>query len=446
MTQPTDLVSATTEDERDVPIISMFNVEAQNTWRRPPLFSVFVFVVLTNYVTKSKSDIHCAHCTEPITMKRNTRSRSSSSLSPLLLVSRKRPPTRLLSNTCTCSNLMLPCLVLLLLSLTGSSCFVHQRFSLVRPSRRQQQGSSRSFLQQSTTTSTLPTTVTLQWADFYTPETSSSTSKPPVVLLHGLLGSKRNFASLATSLSAQLETPRRILGVDLRNHGESEWSDTMSYHDMALDVLQFLDAQQLQQVVIVGHSMGGKVAQALSLMHPERVAGLVVIDIAPVAYTSADPHWKAVEDIMQAMQEATDVSTTSTSTSTSTSASTSSITITKQAMDQQLKTAVPDPALRAFCLTNYNGREGRWNIPLDAIVDQLDTLAGFDLDLEGLSYDGDVFIINGGQSRFVRHAYMDRIAAFFPNHMLTTIRGAGHWVHAEAPDDTVALLKRYLDR
>jgi pimeloyl-ACP methyl ester carboxylesterase len=251
-------------------------------------------------------------------------------------------------------------------------------------------------------------------------------------MLHGLLGSKRNFASLATSLSAQLEAPRRILGVDLRNHGDSEWSDTMSYHHMALDVLQFLDAQNLQQVVLVGHSMGGKVAQALSLLHPERVAGLVVIDIAPVSYKKTDPHWKAVEDIMHAMHDATDVS--------------ASASITKQLMDQRLKPSVPDPALRAFCLTNYNGRDGCWNIPLDAIVDQLDTLAGFDLDLDGLSYDGDVFIINGGQSRFVRHAYMDRIAAFFPNHMLTTIRGAGHWVHAEAPDDTIALLKRYLDR
>jgi esterase len=262
-----------------------------------------------------------------------------------------------------------------------------------------------------------------------------------VVLLHGLLGSKRNFASLATSLSAQLETPRRILGVDLRNHGDSEWSDTMTYHDMALDVLQVLDAQKLQQVVLVGHSMGGKVAQALSLLHPHRVAGLVVLDIAPVSYTSADPNWKAVEDIMHAMHQATDNIASKASTTTTTTTTT-----TKQAMDQQLKPAVPDPALRAFCLTNFNGRNGCWNIPLDAIVNQLDTLAGFDLDLDGLSYDGDVFIIHGGQSRFVRHAYMDRIAAFFPNHMLTTIRGAGHWVHAEAPDATVALLKRYLDR
>jgi pimeloyl-ACP methyl ester carboxylesterase len=123
-------------------------------------------------------------------------------------------------------------------------------------------------------------------------------------------------------------------------------------------------------------------------------------------------------------------------------------------LDKLLRTSIPDPALRAFVLTNYDnkkqehgsgGGNGGWKIPIGTIVNQLESLAGFDIPLS-LSYDRDVFIIHGGQSRFVRHAYMDRIAEFFPNHMLTTIRGAGHWVHAEAPDDTIALLKRYLDR
>jgi pimeloyl-ACP methyl ester carboxylesterase len=95
----------------------------------------------------------------------------------------------------------------------------------------------------------------------------------------------------------------------------------------------------------------------------------------------------------------------------------------------------------------------RWKIPVEVIAQQLDTLAGFDLpsfstssSTNTPSYPGDAFFIHGGQSRFVRHSHMDTIAHFFPNHMLTTIRGVGHWVHAEAPDDTLALLKRYLDR
>jgi esterase len=315
-----------------------------------------------------------------------------------------------------------------------------------------------------TTTTTSPQmrqkavkTVALQWMDFHNHPPSSNTlvsstsppPPPPVVLLHGLLGNKRNFQTVASSLGAQLEAPRRIVGVDLRNHGDSEWSDSMSYVDMAHDVLEFLNDQQFETVVLVGHSMGGKVAQALSLLAPHRVAGLVVLDIAPVTYDPhTDPHWKAVVDILHAMQEATEQAQEA-------AAATTATPLTKQVMDKKLRLAIPDPALRAFVLSNF-GPKG-WKIPLSTIVHQLERLAGFDYLLETddgnknddtcrRRYEGDVFFIHGGQSRFVRLAYMDQIAEFFPNHMLTTVRGAGHWVHAEAPDDTVALLKRYLDR
>ncbi len=281
------------------------------------------------------------------------------------------------------------------------------------------------WLHQTTTTLQETTTVTLQWTEFHG---ASESSETPVLLLHGLLGSKRNFASLAISLGNQLEKQRRIIGVDLRNHGDSDHAPEMTYTIMAQDVVEFMNSQGLEKVVLVGHSMGGKIAQAMSLLYPDRVDGLVVLDIAPVVYSSKDPHWKAVEDIMHAMQSVEDAST-------------------KSMLDKHLRSSIPDPNLRAFVLTNYDARLQGWKIPVATICHQLDSIAGFDVtDHKTQCYEGDVFIINGGQSRFVRHAYMDRIAELFPNHMLTTIRGAGHWVHAEAPDDTIALLKRYLDR
>ena len=276
---------------------------------------------------------------------------------------------------------------------------------------------------------TLSSSVSLQWTDFHTPANDKNT---PVILLHGLLGSKRNFASLASSLGAQLDRQRRIVAVDLRNHGDSEWSDQMTYTAMAKDVLDFMDDQNLQQVILVGHSMGGKVAQAMSLMHPDRVEGLVVIDIAPVTYSRADPHWKAVEDILHAIH-AVDIGDGASKKST------------KSEVDKMLRATIPDPALRAFVLTNFDPRSGGWKIPVGTIVRELEAIAGFDVPTES-AYDGDTFFIHGGQSRFVKSSYLEKIADFFPNHMLTTVRGAGHWVHAEAPDDCIALLKRYLDR
>lgn len=272
------------------------------------------------------------------------------------------------------------------------------------------------------------TSVQLQTTDFST-TTASSSLAPPVVLVHGLLGNRKNFNSIGTALSQQLQTHRRILSVDLRNHGETVATEgmreTMSLEEMANDVVSVLDRHGIPKAVLVGHSIGGKVCQALSLLYPERVQGLVVLDIAPVAYTTREAHWQAIHEIIQAC------------------ANIPPGVYTKKEVDAMLQQDVPDPALRAFLLTNYGEKE--WKIPMECIRNQLDALAGFDIP-STCQYTGDVFIIHGGQSRFVRSGHMTAIQDYFPNHMLTTIRGAGHWVHAEAPDATIALLKRFLDR
>jgi esterase len=205
----------------------------------------------------------------------------------------------------------------------------------------------------------------------------------------------------------------------------------MSYRSMASDVVAWLDRHGVDQAVLVGHSMGGKVAQAAALLHPGRVSGLVVLDIAPVRYDPhSDPSWKAVGDIVSVLASI-DVQPG----------------MSRSQADQLMRSAIPDPALRAFCLTNLDPKAGRWKVPLPAIASNLDRLADFDVPAPPHhQYTGDAFFIHGGQSRFVRSSHIPAIASYFPNHLLTTIRGAGHWIHAEAPDDTTALLKKFLDR
>ena len=268
----------------------------------------------------------------------------------------------------------------------------------------------------------------------------------PVILLHGLLGQKRNFASLGNALMKQLEKKRQIFAVDLRNHGDNhdDWRSEMSYSDMADDVLAFLNKHAIDKAIICGHSMGGKVAKSLALSNPDRVAGLVVIDIAPVTYTNDDPSWKAVEGIIRSLKEVELPPGK-----------------TKRDVDVELRISVEDPAIRAFVLTNLEtvpSKEKvqilRWKINVDAIADQLHLIAGFDVksmdlsensDLD-LQYTGDVFLIKGGASSFVKNSHIPVIKKHFPNFLLTSIKGCGHWVHAESPDQTVALLKKYLDR
>jgi len=325
-----------------------------------------------------------------------------------------------------------------------------EQYQNIRQRRRSRvtTNSASLFLSRSPALNQEEATISLEWMEYFSPATEADEKceqkqQTPVLFLHGLLGNKRNFATCAKMLAVQLEKKRRIMGLDLRNHGDTKpWSDEMSYPSMAQDVVNFLKSQNIKKIILVGHSMGGKVAQALALLHPEYVEGLVVLDIAPVTYSrEKDPHWKAVEDILRAIHRVIEES-----------AATGEV-ATKRDVDLSLRKSIPDPALRAFVLTNFDSRNNEWKIPIATMVEELEQIAGFDLtetsttaSTSSSTYEGDVFIINGGQSRFVRHSYMDQIASYFPNHMLTTIRGSGHWVHAEAPDDLVALLKRYLDR
>ena len=103
---------------------------------------------------------------------------------------------------------------------------------------------------------------------------------PPFVILHGMLGSSRNWQTVGRDLAAR----RRTFALDLRNHGESPHADVMTYDSMAADVLAWLDARAIEAADFIGHSMGGKVAMVLACRHPERVHRLIVVDIAPKPY------------------------------------------------------------------------------------------------------------------------------------------------------------------
>ena len=155
-------------------------------------------------------------------------------------------------------------------------------------------------------------------------------SGPPVILLHGLLGSKANMTGVARALASRFRT----YVVDLRNHGDSFHHSTMSYGTMAADLGGFMDDLDLDGASIVGHSMGGKCAMQLALSFPERVDKLAVVDIAPKAYT--DPFWVGYLDAMRSLDLGR-------------------LTSRKDA-DLLMQGAVPDPVYRQFLLANLENR------------------------------------------------------------------------------------------
>lgn len=103
-------------------------------------------------------------------------------------------------------------------------------------------------------------------------------SLPPMVIAHGLYGQRKNWTTIAKRLSDKVH----VFTVDLRNHGDSPWDDSMDYRDMAADLRGFMAARGiLGDAILVGHSMGGKVAMTLALTEPSAIAGLVSADMPP---------------------------------------------------------------------------------------------------------------------------------------------------------------------
>ena len=238
----------------------------------------------------------------------------------------------------------------------------------------------------------------------------------PLVIAHGLFGSARNWATLAKRFAEE----RPVVSVDLRNHGESGWDGAMDYAAMGGDLLETLDAEfgPASRAVLLGHSMGGKTMMAAALAAPERVAGMISADMAPVVYEHS--HAPFIE-AMRAMDL-------------------SAVTRRSQA-DPLLAEAIPEPPLRAFILQNLIIEDGRarWRLNLEAIAAAMPDLTGWPSSLEpnaltARRYDGPALFYHGGASEYVTAAAQARIRLLFPAAEVEAMPGAGHWLHAERPD------------
>lgn len=241
----------------------------------------------------------------------------------------------------------------------------------------------------------------------------SAADAAPVVLIHGLFGSLDNLGVLARGL----KDCRRLVQVDVRNHGLSPRSEEMNYPAMAQDVVETLDDLGIDRFTVVGHSMGGKIAMALTALVPERIEQLVVIDIAPVAYR--ERHHDRFFAALKAVSAA-------------------GITTRSEAA-ALMRQRIEDEGVIQFLLKSFHEGEWRFNVPV--LWDTYDEIIGW----ETLPpWPHPALFIRGERSFYLDDQYRDALLAQFPQARAHVIGGAGHWVHAEKPEAVLRVIRRFL--
>jgi len=239
---------------------------------------------------------------------------------------------------------------------------------------------------------------------------------PALLIVHGLFGSGRNWGVIAKRMSDQ----RRVVTVDMRNHGDSPRAQTQSYPEMAADLAEVI-THLGAPMDVCGHSMGGKAAMMLALNHPELVNRLVVADIAPVAYGHSQSH------LIEAMRNV-DLDKVET----------------RRDADEAMQDTVSEPGVRAFLLQSLDVKARVWRLNLDVLEADMDKITGWPEGVAG-QFDGPVLMLSGAESDYVLTDHRDRIRAHFPAARFARIPGAGHWLHADKPREFEAAIRIFLD-
>jgi len=212
-------------------------------------------------------------------------------------------------------------------------------------------------------------------------------SGPDLIILHGLFGSASNFRTLARQFGEHYT----VYCLDLRNHGASPHDNDVSFDAMASDIIEFMDSQNIESTILMGHSLGGKVAMQAALTHPHRVSRLIAGDIAPVEY----PHHH--DRIFEGLNEVTRLNPAS-----------------RKEADRILVDYVEIPEVRSFLLTNLTRAEDgslAWRINVKGLSEGYEHIAGKPC---GTPYTAPALFIRGALSDYVKENIMRRFMSFSP--------------------------------
>lgn len=234
-------------------------------------------------------------------------------------------------------------------------------------------------------------------------------SGSPIIILHGIFGMGDNW----TSIAKKLADDNLVILPDMRNHGRSEHSSTFNLEVTAEDLKELMIELSLEKAVIVGHSMGGKIAMTFALKYPEQCSELIIIDIAPRQYTRG-------HDTIFAALRNTDIQLTND----------------RSEIEHALLKLIPEISTVQFLMKslarNAAGNGFYWRFNLQSLYENYDNII-MPINTNKV-YSGPVLFIRGADSNYISEADKETILNLFPTAKMITVKNAGHWVHADQPE------------
>ncbi len=240
----------------------------------------------------------------------------------------------------------------------------------------------------------------------YSLSASTNNNLPKVVLIHGLFGDKDNLNNLNKHLSAHFN----VMSIDLPGHGKSSHLSEWTFESVITEIDTLLSEKGFYPSSIVGHSLGGKVAMAMALLHPSKIKKIVVADIAPAIYP---PRHDTVFKALQAVQDA-------------------NIENRKQGLEI-LNSILVEPGTAQFLLKSLKqiDNQWRWQFNLAGLVNSYSNIIGWPF--SNKTYEGETLFIKGEKSDYLTQAHAQPIKQMFPKATFKIISDTGHWLHAEKP-------------
>ena len=242
----------------------------------------------------------------------------------------------------------------------------------------------------------------------------------PILILHGLLGSLDNWQTVAKALSKE----NMVITLDARNHGRSDHDSTFNYGVMVDDLLNFLETHHIFKAHFLGHSMGGKTVMSFALENPDFVEKLIVADIAPIVYEAHH------QDVFAGLQ---------------------AVPIEKIESRQEAETILgqyihENDVIQFLMKGLYRKEDHRfaWRFNLTDIIQQYSHILQFDNPNEEI-FEGETLFIRGSASNYIQDKNWTDIHDLFPQAKLETIAGAGHWLHAEKPNEFIKIVSNFLN-